>query len=336
MNKTERHEQILALLKEKWESSLATIRDTFVVSRTTLWRDLETLIQREKIVEIRKWIYTPTLDPLMYINTPFFERKAAVYNFDFLRSYWPKNRFLHTEHIHMLDEATQSITLDTTYLEKNQRIIENILIDISYASSWLEWNTYSYLDTEVLIKYNESAKWKSKEETTMILNHKKTINYILHHKNDIPYTDKTIQEIHTLLATWLLQQQYVWIIRNSPVQIGWSTYTPLDNAHQLQQELELFWIKFKEIQNPFEQSLFMLVFLSYFQLFMDVNKRTSRLSCNLPLVKHALPLISFLQAEKRPYINAILAIYELNDPSLMAELYVQNYLLNMHRYTPTA
>lgn len=65
---------------------------------------------------------------------------------------------------------------------------------------------------------------------------------------------------------------------------------------------------------------------------MDINKRTSRMMCNLPLFKHNLPLMSLLQAEKQEYITAVLAIYELNDPSLMAELYTNNYLLNMDRY----
>lgn len=41
---------------------------------------------------------------------------------------------------------------------KDRRAIENLLIDLSYASSKLEGNTYSYLDTEVLIKYHESAE----------------------------------------------------------------------------------------------------------------------------------------------------------------------------------
>jgi Fic family protein len=90
--------------------------------------------------------------------------------------------------------------------------------------------------------------------------------------------------------------------------------------------------KLNEIQNPFEQSLFMLVFIPYFQIFLDINKRTSRMSSNLPLLKHNLPLISLLAVEKRTYINAILAVYELNDVSLLRDMFVENYLLNMKRY----
>ena len=53
---------------------------------------------------------------------------------------------------------------------------------------------------------------------------------------------------------------------------------------------------------------------------------------NLPLLKHNLPLISFLAVERKVFITAILAVYELNDVSLLADIFVQNYLLNVERY----
>lgn len=56
------------------------------------------------------------------------------------------------------------------------------------------------------------------------------------------------------------------------------------------------------------------------------------MSANLPLLKHNLPLISFLAVNKRDYITAILAIYELNDTSLLRDIFVDNYILNMRRY----
>lgn len=167
----------------------------------------------------------------------------------------------------------------------------------------------------------------------MILNHKKCIEYMVFYKKDLPFSKQTFFEIHTLLWDKLLPKENLWIIRNKIVEIGASTYSPLDNKYQLEEQFEIFLQKLNEIQNPFEQSLFILVFVPYFQIFLDINKRTSRMSANLPLLKHNLPLISLLAVEKRTYINAILAIYELNDVSLMRDLFVENYLLNMKRYS---
>jgi len=66
---------------------------------------------------------------------------------------------------------------------------------------------------------------------------------------------------------------------------------------------------------------------------MDINKRTSRIWANIPLIKNWLIPFSFLQIQDRDYINAILAIYEFNDVNFMKDLFVNNYLLNIKRYS---
>ncbi|WP_349815958.1 hypothetical protein [Coxiella burnetii] len=46
--------------------------------------------------------------------------------------------------------------------------------------------------------------------------------------------------------------------------------------------------------DPFEQSFFILAPIAYLQAFVDVNKRTSRLSANIPLFrKNLVPLNLF-------------------------------------------
>lgn len=111
--------------------------------------------------------------------------------------------------------------------------------------------------------------------------------------------------------------------------MGASTYETIDNLQQLQDEFDVFIQKLCVIEKPFEQSLFILVFIPYFQLFTDCNKRVSRMMEILPLLKNHIPLISLLGVEKKDYITAILAIYELNDVSLLAKIYTENYIQNM-------
>ncbi|MDD2871564.1 MAG: Fic family protein [Candidatus Gracilibacteria bacterium] len=167
----------------------------------------------------------------------------------------------------------------------------------------------------------------------MIINHKNSIKYIIDNKKEISLSKQDFQNIHILLGKGLLLDEYLGKIRSTEVSIGGSSYSPLDNKFQLEEQFELFLQKLNEIKNPFEQSLFILVFIPYFQIFMDINKRTSRIGANIPLIKNGLIPFSFLQIKDRDYINAILAIYELNDVSLMRDLFVDNYILNMKRYT---
>lgn len=333
MNKKERLEFILHLLKQKETIKVSDILEVLKIDRTTIYRDFKQLEKQNEIKELSKWIYTKKLNPINYLQTPFFKRAKKWYNFDFLALYKPnETHFFTKEQLKILENAIKSLDINTDFYVNNKRLLEMTLIDLSFASSYLEWNTYDYLDTEILIKYNEIAKQKSADDTQMILNHKKCIEYMVFYKKELPFIKQTFFEIHTLLWDKLLPKENLWIIRNKIVEIWASTYSPLDNKYQLEEQFEVFLQKLNEIENPFEQSLFILVFIPYFQIFLDINKRTSRMSANLPLLKHNLPLISLLAVEKRIYINAILAVYELNDVSLIRDLFVENYLLNMKRY----
>ena len=60
-----------------------------------------------------------------------------------------------------------------------RRIMERLLIDLSWASSRMEGNTYSILDTERLLRYGEAATGKDRKEALMILNHKEAIEYVI-------------------------------------------------------------------------------------------------------------------------------------------------------------
>ncbi|EKE28287.1 MAG: hypothetical protein ACD_3C00083G0026 [uncultured bacterium (gcode 4)] len=332
-------DKLLEYLNKYSPSSYTNIKGYFWdINESTLIRNLNKLIKEWRIIKTKEgkntnyqviWINYA----LEYLKKDFFERPTKKYNFDFLWKYIPNETSFLWERYLKIKESYDKLWFLSTYDYKtNIRWIENLLIDISFSSSKLEWNTYSYLDTEVLIKYNQEAEWKTQFESQMILNHKNAIKYIIDNRNDILYIKQVFSIIHNLLAKWLLIEDYLWTIRSNEVKIGWSTYIPLDNKFQLEEQLEIFLDKLQAIKNPFEQSLFILVFIPYFQLFMDINKRTSRIASNIPLIKNWLPPFSLLQINDRDYINSILAIYELNDVSLMADIFVENYLKNMNRY----
>jgi Fic family protein len=331
--------KIFDFIKPKNKVSYSEILKNFSnIAETTITRNLNKLQNEWKLKKIKVWkntfyelIWKDFI--LEYFNKPFFERDSRVYNFEFLEKYIPnQTSFLWEKYELLKTQYLDKEILSSYDYKENLRAIENLLIDLSFSSSKLEWNTYSYLDTEILIKYNNSAEWKTKFETQMILNHKNAIKYIIDNKKEITLSKEDFQNIHILLWKWLLTQDYLWKIRSSEVTIWGSSYSPLDNHFQLEEQFEIFLKKLNQIKNPFEQSLFILVFIPYFQIFMDINKRTSRIWANIPLIKNGLIPFSFLQIKDRDYINAILAVYELNDVSLIRDIFVENYLLNMKRY----
>jgi hypothetical protein len=180
-----------------------------------------------------------------------------------------------------------------------------------------------------------SDESKLTEETTMILNHKEAIRYLVDNASKIIILPETICTIHYLLSDGLLSQEYCGIVRNHAVKIGGSTYLPLEDQKSLELNLQIICQKADKIQDPFEQSFFLLTHLAYLQGFEDCNKRTSRLSANIPLIKKNLVPLSFNDIPKNDYINAMIAIYELHDIGPLADLYCFSYARTSQAYNAT-
>lgn len=86
------------------------------------------------------------------------------------------------------------------------------------------------------------------------------------------------------------------------------------------------------IDDPFEQSFFLLVHVPYLQPFADVNKRTSRLAANLPLLQHNLQPLSFVDLPREAYTSATLGLYELRRVEALRDVYLWAYQRSAERY----
>nr|NGX26298.1 hypothetical protein [Chlamydiota bacterium] len=138
-----------------------------------------------------------------------------------------------------------------------------------------------------------------------------------------------------LLADGLIDPQYAGKVRDFGVRIGGSTYIPFENPKQLQLQLDKITEKATMISDPFEQSLFLLVHISYLQAFADVNKRTARLAANASLITGNLVPLAFSDVEVQDYMSAMIAIYELQDVRPLIDLYVYSYLRTCAAYDST-
>ena len=76
-----------------------------------------------------------------------------------------------------------------------------------------------------------------------------------------------------------------------------------------------------------------MVHLQYLQPFEDVNQRVSRLAANLPLIRHNLCPLSFVDVPERAYIDGILGVYELNRIALLRDVFVWAYERSCARYS---
>lgn len=262
-----------------------------------------------------------------YLHQPPTARKPAGYNRAFLDSYHPNESFYLTA-----EERAHLATVGKPVFEARpagtyaKQILNRLLIDLSWNSSRLEGNTYSLLDTRRLIEFGEEARGRDRLEAQMILNHKDAIEFLVGTADEIGFNRYTILNLHAILAGNLLPDEAAaGRLRRIPVGIEKSTFHPLEAPQLIEECFDQLLASTAAIEDPFEQAFFVMVQLPYLQPFDDVNKRVSRLSANIPLIKGNFSPLSFTDVPRGTYTEAILGVYELNRVDLLRDVFIWAY-----------
>lgn len=266
-----------------------------------------------------------------WFSVPPHQRPAAPYDPTRLMDYMPnKTRWLsELQHERLRTAQPPRIQAGSYPLA----VAEKLMVDLSYASSHLEGNTYNYLDTETLVRYGQAAKGKDADETTMILNHKSAVSYLVEvAQSSDTVSGRTIKELHSLLSQGLIDPREMGALRQRRITIGGSSYVPLDIPSQLEEQFKVLVDKAIQINDPFEQSLFWMVQIAYLQPFIDINKRTGRLACNVPLLRANIAPLSFMNMDKGLYVKGLLEFYELGATTTIANAFERAYVASAHRY----
>ena len=309
------------------------------VSLPTVWRALKRLVnagQIEAAGKARATGYSLAGAAVVRasLRTPYNRRLPAVYSREFIDRYVPNKSFylpeIDRKQLHEAGRPIPPAPPSGTYA---RGILERLLVDLSWASSRMEGNTYDIPEAERLIQFGEVAFGKNRKDAVMILNHKEAIQHVVDHIAEIAISRPDIFAIHSLLADGLLvDPAMAGRLRQRPVGISHSSYRPLDNPYEIIEEFDVLVGKAAAISDPFEQSFFLLVHIPYLQAFEDINKRVSRVASNIPLLKADLAPMSFLAMDDDAYVDGLIGIYELNNVSLFREVYIDSYLASAENY----
>ncbi len=269
-----------------------------------------------------------------YVRTPPEARRPVGYNRAFLDSYRPNDTFYLSvaERARLRELGAPGIATQPAGTYARQ-ILNRLLIDLSWNSSRLEGNTYSLLDTKRLIDLGEEAEGRQRSEAQMILNHKEAIEFLVGTAEDIGFNRYTILNLHALLANNLLADpDAAGRLRHIGVGIERSVFHPLEVPQLVEECFEQILATTSAIDDPFEQAFFVMVQIPYLQPFDDVNKRVSRLSANIPLIKSNLSPLSFTGVPREIYTDAVLGVYELNRVELLRDVFIWAYERSAARY----
>jgi hypothetical protein len=268
------------------------------------------------------------------VQRPQGERIPVGYNREFLNRYIPNESSYLT-----LDTLASLARIGTTSNAERpagtyaREILNRLLVDLAWASSRLEGNTYSLLDTKRLIEFGQAAEGKDAAETQMILNHKAATEFMVDLGDDLMFNRQIILNFHAILSDNLLNDTNAsGRLRRIPVGITGSVYHPLEVPQLIEEYFEQVVNTAAAIRNPFEQAFFAMVHIPYLQPFEDVNKRVSRLAANIPFVRENLSPLSFIDVPERAYFEGLLGVYELNRVDLLRDVFVWAYERSAQRY----
>lgn len=280
------------------------------------------------------WKWSPEAEKLLHaLDAPLGNRAPVGYDRNFVDAYVPNHSSL-LPHRLAADLYQQGRSPGQqpagTYARE---VLEQLLTDLSWSSSRLEGNQKSLLDTQTLFERGE-ASGAADEDTLMLLNHKDAIEFMVEAVPTQGITVPVVVDLQSKLMRDLMKDSRdIGRIRQRVVNIDGSVYTPNNMPIFLSDMLDTIVEKVRHIRNPVEAAFFLWVNIAYLQPFADGNKRTSRLSANMPLMLYNCAPLSFLDVERTDYALAMMGVYELQDVTAAVDLFEFIYLRSIRKYS---
>ncbi len=273
------------------------------------------------------------IDIDQYFEKEIDERDiTAHFNQTLIRETLPQVSLFSAAEMAYLSQLQQQFLQNISTLSDQayKKEFERLAIDLSWKSSQIEGNTYSLLETERLLKEQETAAGKTRDEATMLLNHKAALDFLLEHPTYVqPLTTARIEDIHSILIKDLDVARNV---RLRKLGITGTNYQPLDNEFQIKEALHDTCTLINQRSNVFEKALLALVLISYIQPFADGNKRTARIISNALLIQHQHCPISLRTVDSLDYKKAMLLFYEQNNISAFKRIFVEQFEFAVKTY----
>ncbi|HEX8610884.1 MAG TPA: Fic family protein [Telluria sp.] len=268
------------------------------------------------------------------LTIPLGARTPVTYRRQFVDDYKPNETFLLppelAEELVALGHLPGRLPAGT-YARK---VLEQLLIDLSWSSSRLEGNRYTLLDTEKLFKSGAAA---TDSDAIMLLNHKAAIEFIVEAVPLQGLNTRLVRNTHAVLMHDLLvDAASLGTFRTKVVNLSGCTYIPSQVPAVLEEMFERIILKAQQIKNPLEAAFFLWVNLAYLQAFEDGNKRVSRIAANIPLMLYNQAPLSFLDVDREDYALAMMGVYEACDVSMAVDLFAWTYRRSQAKYQAVA
>ncbi len=323
MEQSQRLDIMRQLFEDDSTIDALTVMNVLSTDTQTLSADFKVLLEAGEIIKVAPGQYRKAFDVRHYLEQPLTEREKKQYNGEFLEEYIPNTTYF------LWTDAQKLINDETQYFEysfwKNTENMEYFFLETIRALARSEWNLLSDTDILVLSRYWLEPHGYPYTEIQKIQSIKTALLYLINPNIHIDLWFKDFEYLHQVLGHSRLEDYHLGKLRSFEHIIPDTTYLPLTQEVQLEIQMSLFLEKLRHIENPYEQSFFLLVFLIYLQPFQIINIELAKLMSLIPLIKHSRAPLLWSQVDSHEFEFALRALYELCDVSFLREVYLRQF-----------
>lgn len=208
--------------------------------------------------------------------------------------------------------------------------IKDLAVVWCYYSGKIEGNTYTYVETEALLKDGITSE-KRYEDAQMLKNLYNTfiseLEYIHKEKNQEMIDERTLFRVHQSISTGLVSNEESGSLRARAVRVSGTDYTPPKNQQEIVSKLNEILFQQGGYSNPLEKAIYLHCNLARLQPFIDGNKRTARMIESIALMNaDIIPVYSAKDSDILNYRKGLIAFYEMEDYSLYTDYFLNRQI----------
>lgn len=208
--------------------------------------------------------------------------------------------------------------------------IKDLAVVWCYYSGKIEGNTYTYVETEALLKDGITSE-KRYEDAKMLKNLYNTfipeLEYIHKERNQERIEERTLFRIHQSISTGLVSNEESGSLRTRAVRISGTDYVPLKNQQEIKRKLNEILFQQEGYTNPLEKAVYLHCNLARLQPFIDGNKRTARMIESIALMNAGIiPVYSAKDSDILNYRKGLIAFYGTEDYNPYADYFLNRQI----------
>lgn len=216
--------------------------------------------------------------------------------------------------------------------------IQDLAVVWCYYSGKIEGNTYTYVETEALLKDGVTSP-KRYSDAKMLKNLYNTFISCAEQINTdgkINLNSFTVNSIHSMLTDELVPTHNRGLLRTEPVAITGTSYIPPKDPDAIKEAFDNILMNQESISDPFERAVYLHCNLARLQPFIDGNKRTSRVLESIVLMNaDIIPVYSSKDADLIDYRNGLIHFYETEEYGQYTDYFLNRQITRLNDMAPS-